>query len=202
MGIYIFSADKLYKYLIEDEANPESSNDFGKNIIPNMLNNGERMFAYNFEGYWKDVGTISSLWEANMDLLGEKPVLALDDDNARIFSRHENEAPMYVGAEAVVENSSITEGCEIYGTVINSVLGYGVVVEKGAVVRDSVLMHHVTVSEGATIEYSILDSDVSVGKGARVGRPKEEAEGITVIGADNVVGDGEDIADNQMIYSE
>ena len=202
MGIYIFSADKLYKYLIEDEANPESSNDFGKNIIPNMLNNGERMFAYNFEGYWKDVGTISSLWEANMDLLGEKPVLALDDDNARIFSRHENEAPMYVGAEAVVENSSVTEGCEIYGTVINSVLGYGVVVEKGAVVRDSVLMHHVTVSEGATVEYSILDSDVSVGKGARVGRPKEEAEGITVIGANNVVGDGEDIADNQMIYSE
>ena len=202
MGIYIFSADKLYKYLIEDEADPNSSNDFGKNIIPNMLQNGERMFAYNFEGYWKDVGTISSLWEANMDLLGEKPVLALDDEKARIFSRHENEAPQFVGADAIVENSSITEGCEIYGTVINSVLGYGVVVEKGAVVRDSILMHHVTVGEGATVEYSILDSDVSVGKGAKVGRAREIAEGITVIGAEMSVADGEDIADNQMIYSE
>mgnify|MGYP003315964277 CR=1 FL=1 len=137
-----------------------------------------------------------------MDLLGEKPVLALDDEKARIFSRHENEAPQYVGSEAIIENSSITEGCEIYGTVINSVLGYGVVVEKGATVRDSVLMHHVTVGEGTTVEYSIIDSDVEIGKGAKVGRPKESAEGITVIGANNVVGEGEDIADNQMIYSE
>jgi glucose-1-phosphate adenylyltransferase len=201
MGIYIFTAEKLYKYLVEDEANPESSNDFGKNIIPSMLANGEKMFAYGFEGYWKDVGTISSLWEANMDLLGEKPVLAFDE-KSRVFSRHENEAPQYIGEEAIVENSSITEGCEIYGTVINSVLGYGVVVEKGAVVRDSVLMHHVEIGEGATVEYSILDSDVKVGKGAKVGRPKEISEGITVIGADNVIADGEDIADNQMIYSE
>ena len=159
------------------------------------------MYAYHFDGYWKDVGTISSLWEANMDLLGEKPILEFDE-KTRIYSRHENEAPQYIGEEAIVENSSITEGCEIYGTVINSVLGYGVVVEKGAVVRDSVLMHHVIVGEGATIEYSILDSDVKVGKGAKVGRPKEEAEGITVIGAEMSVADGEDIADNQMIYSE
>ena len=136
-----------------------------------------------------------------MDLLGEKPELAFDD-NTRIYSRHENEAPMYVGEDAVVENYSITEGCEINGTVINSVLGYGVVVEKGAVVRDSVLMHHVTVGEGATIDYSILDSDVTVGSGARIGRPRDVAEGITVIGAGNSVADGEDIADNQMIYSE
>ena len=202
MGIYIFSADKLYKYLTEDEADENSSNDFGKNIIPNMLANGERMFAYAFEGYWKDVGTIASLWEANMDLLGDKPVLSFDDKKARIYSRHENEAPQYVGADATVENSSITEGCEIYGTVINSVLGYGVTVEKGAVVRDSVLMHHVHVSEGATVEYSILDSDVTVGRDAKVGRPRAQAEGITVIGADKVIADGADIPDNQMIYSE
>ena len=136
-----------------------------------------------------------------MDLLGEKPNLAFDD-NTRIFSRHENEAPQYVGEDAVIENSSITEGCEIHGTVINSVLGYGVIVEKGAVVRDSVLMHHVCVGEGATVDYSILDSDVTVGKNAKVGKPRSEAEGITVIGADNTVGDGEVIADNQMIYSE
>jgi glucose-1-phosphate adenylyltransferase len=201
MGIYIFNYQKLRSYLIEDEADPNSSKDFGKNIIPKMLENGEKMFAYGFEGYWKDVGTISSLWEANMDLLGEKPILEFDE-KTRIYSRHENEAPQYIGEEAIVENSSITEGCEIYGTVINSVLGYGVVVEKGAIVRDSVLMHHVSVGEGATIEHSILDSDVKVGKGAKVGRPKEEAEGITVIGAEMSVADGEDIADNQMIYSE
>lgn len=201
MGIYIFSAEKLYKYLDEDEADPESSNDFGKNIIPKMLANGERMFAYAFEGYWKDVGTIASLWEANMDLLGDKPVLDLGEGK-RVFSRHENEAPQYVGEGAVIENSSITEGCEIYGTVINSVLGYGVSVEKGAVVKDSVLMHHVSVGEGATVEYSILDSDVAVGASAKVGRPKESAEGITVIGAGVKVADGEDVPDNQMIYSE
>jgi glucose-1-phosphate adenylyltransferase len=136
-----------------------------------------------------------------MDLLGEKPNLCFDE-KSRVFSRHENEAPQYIGSEAIVENSSITEGCEIYGTVINSVLGYGVVVEKGAVVRDSVLMHHVHVGEGAVIDYSILDSDVKVSKDARIGKARQEAEGITVIGADNVVGDGEVIADNQMIYSE
>ncbi len=202
MGIYIFTAQKLYDYLIADEADPNSSNDFGKNIIPNMLANGEKMFAYNFEGYWKDVGTINSLWEANMDLLGEKPVLSFDDNEKRVFSRHENEAPQYIGVDAIVENSSITEGCEIYGTVINSVLGYGVTVERGAVVKDSVLMHHVTVSEGAHVEYSILDCDVTVGNGATVGRPKDVSQGITVIGADRTVGDGEDVPDNKMIYSE
>lgn len=201
MGIYIFSADKLYKYLIEDEADPESSNDFGKNIIPKMLANGEKMFAYAFDGYWKDVGTIASLWEANMDLLGEKPVLDLGV-GPRIFSRHENEAPQYIGENAIVENSSVTEGCEIYGTVINSVLGYGVKVAAGATVRDSVLMHHVSVGEGSTVDYSILDSDVSVGVGANVGRPMKDAEGITVIGAGIEVADGADIPDNQMIYSE
>ena len=202
MGIYIFNKDKLFKYLIEDEQNPESSNDFGKNIIPKMLENGEKMFAYHFSGYWKDVGTISSLWEANMDLLGDKPEFNVNDENARIFSRHENEPPQYVGVDGRVENSSITEGCEIHGTVINSVLGYGVVVEAGACVKDSVIMHHCTVRKGAQVEYSILDSDVTVGANAKVGRPKESAEGITVIGTGISVADGEDIADNKMIYSE
>ena len=202
MGIYIFNKDKLFKYLVEDEANPDSSNDFGKNIIPKMLERGERMFAYSFSGYWKDVGTISSLWEANMDLLGDRPNLDINDESSRIFSRHENEPPQYVGADAHVENSSITEGCEIYGTVINSVLGYGVVVEAGACVKDSVIMHHCTVKEGAQVEYSILDSDVTVGRGAKIGRDKESAEGITVVGTGIEIADGEDIADNQMIYSK
>lgn len=202
MGIYIFNKDKLFKYLVEDEANPDSHNDFGKDIIPKMLENGERMYAYAFNGYWKDVGTISSLWEANMDLLGEKPNINIDDKDSRIFSRHENEPPQYVGSDAVITNSSITEGCEIEGTVINSVLGYGVTVEKNAVVRDSVIMHHCVIKEGACVEYSILDSEVTVGKNAIVGRPKDKAAGITVIGTGNEVADNEDIADNQMIYSK
>lgn len=202
MGIYIFNKDKLFKYLIEDEANPDSHNDFGKNIIPTMLERGERMFAYHFNGYWKDVGTISSLWEANMDLLGDKPNIDIDNENARVFSRHENEPPQFVGSEAIITNSSITEGCEIYGTVINSILGYGVVVEKGACVKDSVIMHHSTVKEGACVEYSILDSDVTVGKGAKIGRAKDIAQGITVVGTGIEIADGEDVADNQMIYSK
>ena len=202
MGIYIFNKDKLFRYLIEDEANPDSHNDFGKDIIPKMLENGERMYAYHFSGYWKDVGTINSLWEANMDLLGEKPNINIDDKNYRIFSRHENEPPQYVGSDAMITNSSITEGCEIEGTVINSVLGYGVVVEKGAVVRNSVIMHHCTIKEGAQVEYSILDSDVTIGKNAKVGVAKEKAAGITVIGTGNDVADNETVADNQMIYSK
>ncbi|MBR5632765.1 MAG: glucose-1-phosphate adenylyltransferase, partial [Clostridia bacterium] len=122
MGIYIFTKSKLSEYLTNDAADPESSNDFGKNIIPAMLANGENMVAYPFEGYWKDVGTLSSLWEANMDLLGEKPEFDLDDENWRIFTRHETLAPQYVGEGAKVANSIVAEGCEIFGTVENSVL--------------------------------------------------------------------------------
>ena len=137
-----------------------------------------------------------------MDLLGEKPEFRIDDENARVFSRHENEPPQYVSGSAIVKNSSITEGCEIYGTVINSILGYGVKVEAGACVKDSVLMHHSVVRAGASVNYSILDSDVTVGEGATVGRPKETSKGITVIGTGKFIADGEDISDDQMIYSE
>ena len=120
MGIYIFNRRKLEAYLEADEADPASSNDFGKNIIPAMLAAGEKLFAYPFSGYWKDVGTISSLWEANMDLLGDKPELDLSDESWRIFARHSASAPQFVGARAQVENSYITEGCEIYGRAPSS----------------------------------------------------------------------------------
>ena len=187
MGIYIFDKDKLEAYLKEDDETEGSANDFGKNIIPNMLAAGEKMMAYAFEGYWKDVGTISSLWEANMDLLGERPVLSLFDEKWRIYSRHGAEAPQFIGPDATVINSSLTAGCKIYGTVKNCVLGPEVVIEKGAVVEDSVLMERVVVKAGAKVSYSILDADVSIGENATVGEAKETAEGIAVIGADVVI---------------
>ncbi|MBE6529125.1 MAG: glucose-1-phosphate adenylyltransferase [Ruminococcaceae bacterium] len=190
MGIYIFTREKLERYLRADAENPESENDFGKNIIPAMLAAGEKLMAYPFVGYWKDVGTISSLWEANMDLLGEHPALSLLDETWRIYSRHEAAPPQYVGNDAIVENTSMTAGCEIYGTVRNSVLGTGVIVGKGAVVEDSVLMNGVQISEGATVRYSILDANVSIGKNARVGEDKSKTDQIAVIGADCVIPDG------------
>ncbi|MBE6530788.1 MAG: glucose-1-phosphate adenylyltransferase [Ruminococcaceae bacterium] len=201
MGIYIFTKKKLFEYLISDEENKESSNDFGKNIIPTMLASGEKLCAYPFEGYWKDVGTISSLWEANMDLLGEEPVLKLSDEDWRIYSRHEPYAPQYIGEDAVIENSSVTEGCEIEGTLKNSVIGPGVKIAKGAVVEDSVIFDNVTIGEGSTISCSIIDSGVQIGKKVSVGAAKDNAKGVAVVGAGVVVGDGEVIADNEMIYS-
>ena len=188
MGIYIFSKEKLFSYLTEDAKHEDSENDFGKNIIPAMLAAGESLYAYPFEGYWKDVGTLDSLWEGNMDLLGEKPLLDLNDDSWRIYARHSAETPQYIGAEAVIENSSITEGCSIYGTVINSVLGSDVVVEKGAVVRDSVIMDGVKVCSGATVDYSIVDEKSVVLEGATVGTPRGEGAEITVIAARSVIG--------------
>ena len=199
MGIYIFSKDVLFKYLNEDAEDESSSNDFGKNIIPAMLANKENMYAYPFVGYWKDVGTISSLWEANMDLLGETPELSIGNEDWRIYSRHDAHAPQFVGPSAIIENSSITEGCEIYGTVRNSVLGAGVRVLAGAVVEDSVIMDAVTIGEGSVVEYSIIDENVTVGNGCTVGKEKKMAKGITVIGAGISVPEKTVIDDNKMI---
>ena len=199
MGIYIFSKEVLERYLVEDAQDPESSNDFGKNIIPNMLAAKERMYAYPFSGYWKDVGTISSLWEANMDLLGEKPALYMNDEEWRIYYRHKAHSPQFVGTDAKIENCSITEGCEIHGTVRNSVLGAGVVIQKGAVVEDSVIMENVTIEENAKVTYAIVDEDACVGKSAVIGKAKDEASGITVIGAGISVPEGMVVEDDRMI---
>ena len=199
MGIYVFSKDVLFSYLINDAYDENSSNDFGKNIIPAMLANGEKMVAYPFSGYWKDVGTISSLWEANMDLLGDNPEFALNNEEWRIYSRHDAHAPQYVGENAVIDNSSITEGCQIYGTVKNSVLGAGVKVLKGATVIDSVIMENVTVDEGALVQYSIIDENVKIGKNCVVGGDRATASGISVIAAGLTVKDGMNIGDGEMI---
>ena len=199
MGIYIFNKKKLEKYLIEDNEDPSSSNDFGKNIIPAMLSQGEKMFAYQFDGYWKDVGTIQSLWEANMDLLGEHPAFTLYNEDWRIFARHFAAEPQYLGENASVKNSIITEGCEIYGTVENSVIFTGAKIMEGASVKDSVIMSGTVVEADGKVEYSILDENVKIGKGASVGISKENSKGITVIGADVVIEDGKVIGDNEMI---
>ncbi len=173
MGIYIFTTEVLKKYLIEDEADPNSSNDFGKNIIPNMLNDGMKMYSYTFDGYWKDVGTLTSLWEANMDILGKNPTFNLYDRKFRIFYRHNALPPHRVGEDAKVKNSMLTEGCVIDGTVENSVLSNGVVVERGAVVKDSVIMSGAKICAGAKVEYAIIDSDTVVGAGCQLGEAKE-----------------------------
>ena len=199
MGIYVFTKDKLEAYLKADNDDPESSNDFGKNIIPTMLAKGEKMMSYSFEGYWKDVGTISSLWEANMDLLGDDPAFSLLDESWRIYSRHSAQPPQYIAKGAVVENSSVTAGCQIYGTVKNSVLGAHVIVGKGAVVEDSVIMNDVTIEDGATVRYSILDEKVTVGKKATVGASRESGAEIAVVGADVVVKSGEIVAPGAML---
>ena len=199
MGIYIFNAEKLYKYLEEDEQDPKSSNDFGKNIIPSMLSKGEKMYSYSFEGYWKDVGTLKSLWEANMDMLGHDPRFSLQDESWRIFSRTTVSPPQFVGKDAKIENSMLTSGCTILGTVINSMLSNNVTVEKGAVVRDSVIMSNTIIREGAVVDFSILDSDVDIGKNATVGTKMSEDAEVTVVGASISINDGETIEAGKII---
>ena len=181
MGIYIFNTKALIDYLEADEADESSSNDFGKNIIPALLNNGEKLVAYRFEGYWKDVGTISSLWEANMDLIGDDPVLNLRDNKFRIYSKNLARAPQFVGENATMVNSMISEGCIVNGTVTNSILSGGVVIEDGAEVKDSVLMDDVVIKRGAKVYTSIVDSDTVIYENAVVGVENAAKSEITVI---------------------
>ncbi len=202
MGIYIFNAKVLEKYLIDDEKTPGSSNDFGKNIIPNMLGDGMKMYTFPFEGYWKDVGTISSLWEANMDLLGENPEFNVHDKKWRIFSRNYAAPPHFVGENANVSDSIISEGCEIYGTVEHSVLSGNVIVEKGAYVKDSVIMSGTVIKAGATVNYSIIDSNSIISENAKVGEDKETAKGIAVVGSGLCVEPNVVINSEAMINSD
>ncbi len=190
MGIYVFSTEKLCKYLEEDSVNPDSSNDFGKDVLPKMLASGEKMMAYEFKGYWKDVGTIESLYEANMDLLGDSPKFDVSDTSWKIQSRSPLAPPHYVGDGAKTFNSIIMSGCEIYGTVENSVLASDVIVEKGAFIKNSIIMGDVKIEEGAVIEYAIIDENVKICKGARVGEPKENGKGIAVVGRNTKVYEG------------
>lgn len=188
MGIYIFSFGVLKQYLTDDENNPESSNDFGKDIIPKMLADGKKMYGYHFEGYWKDVGTIKSLWEANMDLLGEKPKFDIFDTKQKIYARKVGDPPQFVGDNADIQNSIIGSGAEIDGTVINSVISGGVKIQKGAIVRDSVIFSNVVIKENAIVEMSIIDEYAEIGRRAVVGTRGGEND-ITVIARNEKIAD-------------
>ena len=197
MGIYIFTAEKLYKYLEADEANPNSSKDFGKDVLPAMLNAGEKMFSYQFDGYWKDVGTIASLWEANMDLLGEKPNFDVADKSWKIHSRNPLAPPECIGEEGVVKNSMIALGCEIDGTVENSILGSNVIVEKGAIVKDAVVLANSVIKAGAVVSYSIIDENVSIANNAKIGVDKDPNAEIVVLGRDISIANGVTVSAGQ-----
>lgn len=169
MGVYIFNWKELKKYLKEDELDSTSSNDFGKNIIPKMLKDNKRMVAYPFKGYWKDVGTIDSLWEANMDLLLNKNELDLNASEWKIYSKNPVRPAQFIGNEARVKNSLITEGCMIYGDIENSVISQGVSVGKNVVIKDSVIMPNVRIEDNVIINKAIVGSDAVIGKGCKVG---------------------------------
>ena len=201
MGIYIFTWSKLRKYLIEDEADPNSDNDFGKNIIPDMLNDGEVMMAYEFGDYWKDVGTISSLWEANMELIGEDSPIKLSDPSWRIYARNPNERPHYVADGAEIRDTIVTEGASIYGSAEHSVLFHGCRIGKNAIVRDSVIMPNAVIEEGAVVQYAIVGQGSVIGKNAMIGAPKETCENgaIAVVGDNITIGNDIQVAPGEMV---
>ncbi|WP_411169166.1 glucose-1-phosphate adenylyltransferase [Clostridium sp. MB05] len=179
MGIYIFNWSILKKFLREDENDLESSNDFGKNIIPSMLRKGKKMMAYPFEGYWKDVGTIESLWEANMDLLKIDNELNLYDSEWKIYSQNQVRPAHYIGEEAKIINSLIVEGCIINGKIKNSILSQGVYVGKNTVIKDSVIMPNVEIGDNVLIEKAIVGSNAIINHGCKVG----DSSSIEVVGA-------------------
>ncbi|MCL1809513.1 MAG: glucose-1-phosphate adenylyltransferase [Clostridiales bacterium] len=204
MGVYIFTWKKLREYLSRDENDEESENDFGKDIIPSMLDGGERLFAYEFKGYWKDVGTIESLWEANMDLLDPNVPIQLDDPLWKMYSRNNVLPPQFIGGDSVIENSYVTEGCKIDGMVKRSILFPGVTVEKGALVNQSIIMPNATVREGAVVEYSILAPESVIGAGARVGVAEgmddaSRRQNITVVGRGSSIGDHAEVEVGQTV---
>ena len=204
MGVYIFTWSKLRDYLIKDEEDPESDNDFGKNIIPAMIKGGENMFAYKFAGYWKDVGTIESLWEANMDLLDPDMPISLYDPPWKIYSKNPVKPPQYIGKEADIKNSLITEGCVIEGTVTKSIIFQSVKIGKGAFVSNSIIMPGAEIKEGAVVEYtivgeeSIIEKDVTTGECGGIDYSGSRPP-ITVIGQEIRIGEGAVISSGAMI---
>ena len=204
MGIYVFSWEKMRQYLIDDEKNKESHNDFGKDIIPNMLNAGEKMMAYRFDGYWKDVGTVESLWDANLDLLNPKLDLKLDSSDWKIYSRTGWLPPQYISENAEVENSLISDGCMVNGKLDYSVLFEDVTIEEGATVEYSLVMPGAVVKKGAHVQYAIVAENVKVGEGAIVGEnPANISDrddwGIAVVGAGVRIGKKATVKAKSMI---
>ena len=204
MGIYVFTWSKLKKYLTDNENANTGSKDFGKDIIPSMLGNDERLFAYSFDGYWKDVGTLDSLWEANMDLLSPSVPLDLYDNNWKIYSRNNNMPPQYIGDTADVENSMISEGSTINGKVDFSVIFSGATVEEGATVNYSIIMPGTVIKSGAVVEYAIVGEDCVVHENAKIGLSPETVEnrdewGIAVVGHNVEISEGAEVLPKQII---
>lgn len=204
MGIYVFTWSKLRKYLIENENADTGSKDFGKDIIPAMLAAGERLFAYTFEGYWKDVGTLDSLWDANMDLLAESEQLDLYDKEWRIYSRHENLPPQYIGPAAKIQRSMISEGSVIDGESENSVIFGGVTIEEGAEVHYSIVMPGTVIKKGAVVKYAIVGENCVIEENARVGEqpenyPNRDEWSIAVVGHNITVSEGKSVAPKTIL---
>lgn len=200
MGIYVFNWDKLRKYLIEDEAKADSDHDFGKNVLPAMLEAGEKMFAYSFEGYWKDVGTIDSLWDANMDILN--PHVCLDLKN--VYSRNPMMPPHCLGENAQIQNSLLADGCEVDGKLEFSILFSGVTIGKGAEINSSIIMPGAVIEEGAKVLYSIVSENAHIGKNAVVGGypedyPNRDDWGVAVVGDGIKVAEGAKVPPKAMI---
>ncbi len=204
MGIYIFSWKQLRQYLIDNENNPDEDKDFGKAIIPNMLKAKEKMVAYMFEGYWKDVGTLDSLWEANMDLLNPNIPIDLYDPEWKMYSKNPIMPPQYIGPDAVIENSMVTDGCVVDGTVDFSVIYEGVTIEKGATVTDSIIMPGSVIKAGAVVEYAIVGENCVIGEGAQIGTRPEAVEnrddwGIAVVGHNITISENAKVLPKQII---
>lgn len=198
MGIYVFKWDKLRKYLTEDEAKEGSSNDFGKDVLPAMLSDGCKMMVYRFDDYWKDVGTIESLWDANLDLLNPKIDLNLSDPDWKIYSGTQGLPPQYMGDSADVENSLVTVGCSVYGKLDYSVLFENVTIEEGAVVEYSLVMPGSVIKKGAVVRYAIIAEHVTVEEGAVIGESPEEIDNINNWGI-AVIGDGLKVGKNACV---
>ena len=201
MGIYVFNWDVLRKALIDDEADPKSSNDFGKNIIPGLLNAGHKMMAYPFDGYWKDVGTIDSLWEANMDLLGKEPSFNIrGDERSKIYARNNALPSSYIDEKAKTVNCFIAEGSEVYGSVLNSIISTGCTIGAGAIVENTVVMPGVTIESGAIVRHAIVGENAKVCRNAVVGgvfAPQEE-KAISVIAKGTVIEAGTVVLPGEM----
>ncbi len=196
MGIYIFRRDVLLDELSAEERNPDSSFDFGKDVIPSMIKGGRAMYAYKFTGYWKDVGTLRSLWEANMDILSG--VLNLSD-GFKIFSRNKAYPPSFMGSDARVENTVMTAGCEVYGDVKNCVLSEGVIIEEGAKVTDSVIMRDTVIGKNSVVSYSVIDEGVQIGAGCKIGGATDAQKDPTLIGRDKHIPDKSVIGAGEVI---
>ncbi len=204
MGIYIFNWDILKKYLEEDEADPNSENDFGNNIIPNLLRDNRQMYAYHFDGYWKDVGTIHSLWEANMEVLdAEQSGINLSDESWKIYSRNTGMTGHKISAGAVVENTMVADGCRIKGEVRHSILFAGVKVDAGAVVEDAVIMGNTTIKSGAVVKHCIVAENVTICENAVVGAmPNGDEDGVATIGSNLTIGENAVVGPNAIVRND